>query len=364
MTIEQIQSVIQAVSAPVLFVTADGQLVAANGAATEMFGNAIVGRLLVAVLRQPAILDCFEQALTSRQPVTRQFQLVEAGREVARAVTAAPLGGPGNRGAVLTFEDTTALIESRRIRRDFVANVSHELRSPLTALRGFIETLQTTARDDPAAQARFLAIMAREAERMDRLVRDLLSLSRVEAEERVRPRALVDLSAVLRAVIALAGPDGGAEGGADSVAEAPTIETAGLDAGLTVIGDADQLNQVFTNLVENALKYGKPGGTLRIVARRRDKEAALRGPAIQIDLHDQGPGIPPQHLPRLTERFYRVDNHRSRELGGTGLGLAIVKHIVNRHRGRLKITSQHGQGSTFAVILPAAPQNAGSAEQS
>jgi len=356
MTIEQIQSVIQAVSAPVLFVTADGQLVAANGAATEMFGNAIVGRLLVAVLRQPAILDCFEQALTSRQPVTRQFQLVEAGREVARAVTAAPLGGPGNRGAVLTFEDTTALIESRRIRRDFVANVSHELRSPLTALRGFIETLQTTARDDPAAQARFLAIMAREAERMDRLVRDLLSLSRVEAEERVRPRALVDLSAVLRAVIALAGQDGGAG--------APAIETAGLDAGLTVIGDADQLNQVFTNLVENALKYGKPGGTLRIVARRRDKEAALRGPAIQIDLHDQGPGIPPQHLPRLTERFYRVDNHRSRELGGTGLGLAIVKHIVNRHRGRLKITSQHGQGSTFAVILPAAPQNAGSAEQS
>ena len=230
------------------------------------------------------------------------------------------------------------------MRRDFVANVSHELRTPLTALMGFIETLSGPAKDDPEARARFLGIMSGEAERMNRLVGDLLSLSRVEAEERVRPTQAVNLTDVLQTALRNLNPL--------AVDNDVTLTPVFGTEPMPLRGDADQLLQVFTNLIENAIKYGGEGKNVEITAEIQQHDSALRGPSARITVTDQGPGIDPVHLPRLTERFYRADNHRSRTLGGTGLGHAIVKHILNRHRGRLKITSTPGEGASFCVILP------------
>jgi two-component system phosphate regulon sensor histidine kinase PhoR len=228
------------------------------------------------------------------------------------------------------------------MRRDFVANVSHELRTPLTALLGFIETLQGAARNDPAARERFLGIMAAEAGRMNRLVADLLHLSRVESEERIRPQDSTDIAGLIRSVAATM----------KSMAEAGrvTIRLVGVQSEQMVRADRDQMTQVLTNLIENAVKYGSPPGAEVLVDLR--SEMGPRGPQLRLLVQDQGEGIDEIHLPRLTERFYRVDGHRSREKGGTGLGLAIVKHIVNRHRGRLVIASEKGKGSRFEVVLP------------
>jgi two-component system phosphate regulon sensor histidine kinase PhoR len=230
------------------------------------------------------------------------------------------------------------------MRRDFVANVSHELRTPLTALMGFIETLRGPAREDAAARDRFLDIMATEAGRMNRLVGDLLSLSRVEGEERVRPRGMVNLTGVLESVLRTLRP---------LAEDAGVMLEADLgDGPVEIVGDADQLMQVFTNLVENAIKYGASGKRVTVWMERADRDPALRAPGVRVHVIDYGPGVDPVHLPRLTERFYRADSHRSRALGGTGLGLAIVKHIVNRHRGRLRVASDLGQGAKFTVVLP------------
>ena len=230
------------------------------------------------------------------------------------------------------------------MRRDFVANVSHELRTPLTAIMGFIETLRGPARDDADARDRFLGIMEGEAARMNRLVGDLLSLSRVEDEERIRPRETVDLSGILDSTIRSVRP---------LTEEAKMVLTLDLpDAPVEVTGDADQLQQVFTNLIVNAITYASSGGSVHLTLTVSERDPAVRAPAARVQVIDKGPGIDPVHLPRLTERFYRADSHRSRELGGTGLGLAIVKHIINRHRGRLRVESELGKGSVFTVILP------------
>ena len=231
------------------------------------------------------------------------------------------------------------------MRSEFVANVSHELRSPLTALNGFIETLKGAARDDEEARERFLDIMEREANRMNRLIGDLLSLSKVEADARIRPQEQIDLTLVIKQAITVLEP----------LAQRENIElrlSIADDFKNLISGDPDQLQQVFVNLVENAIKYGKAGGVVTIAITGKDRAAGVRGPAIQVDISDQGAGIKSEHIPRLTERFYRVDKGRSREKGGTGLGLAIVKHILARHRGRLNVTSEPGKGSTFTVVLP------------
>jgi two-component system phosphate regulon sensor histidine kinase PhoR len=251
------------------------------------------------------------------------------------------------REILLCFMDITDLEAASQMRRDFVANVSHELRTPLTALIGFIETLRGPARDDAGARDRFLSIMEGEAGRMNRLVGDLLSLSRVEDDERVRPRDDVDLAEVLDSVVRALKP---------LADEASVIlEQVALEEPLSIVGDQDRLMQVFTNIVENAIKYGASGGRVVIEVERLARDPALRGPGARIHVVDFGAGIEEVHLPRLTERFYRADSHRSRALGGTGLGLAIVKHIVNRHRGRLRIESTLGEGSRFTVILPVRP---------
>lgn len=334
---------LEGIPMPVLLISRDGRIEADNSPARLTLGEGLVGRLYLTAFRQPAIAECIEAALIRGQAgVSRYVRQMGAGEQVFR-VTVTPFA----KGASCAFEDISEQEQIGQMRRDFVANVSHELRTPLTALLGFIETLQGAARDDATARARFLAVMAREAERMNRLVGDLLSLSRVEAQERVRPTKTVDLAVVLARVVSDLRP----------VSEAANVRVElDCEAGAMAPADSDQIVQVLTNLIENAIKYGGNGKQVKVALRHEPRDPVLRGPALRVDVVDQGEGIDAVHLPRLTERFYRVDTHRSREKGGTGLGLAIVKHIVNRHRGRLIIASEKAVGSTFSVVLPAAEE--------
>jgi two-component system phosphate regulon sensor histidine kinase PhoR len=341
----EIREILQAVPMAAVFVGPDQRVLAANHAASLLFGLALEGRSCSAFLRHPEFLDGLETCLTEARRVSARIVLTGAASETHLALSMTPVAAAEGRGALIAFDDLSALAHAVAMRRDFVANVSHELRTPLTALVGFIETLRGAARDDPAARERFLGIMDREAGRMIRLVNDLLSLSRVEAEERSRPADEVEVIAILRTALA-SHRDRARAAGVDLVLE--TEREA-----VTLRADADQLAQVFHNLVENAIKYGGSGGLVTVRVQEIDREPVLRGPAVQIEVIDAGEGIDALHLPRLTERFYRVDSDRSRQKGGTGLGLAIVKHIVNRHRGRMRIESEVGKGSRFIVILPA-----------
>ncbi|MEM6889154.1 MAG: ATP-binding protein [Pseudomonadota bacterium] len=327
---------------PALTVDGTERITAANTEALTLVGQGIVGRNYVAMLRQPSLIDTIDAVLSDSQPRISQYLSNDGVQDTTFQVTARVISD--HRVILLCFLDVTHVEQAGQMRRDFVANVSHELRTPLTALMGFIETMRGPARDDPEARDRFLGIMEGEAGRMNRLVGDLLSLSRVEDDERVRPREEVDLRSVLESAIRTLAP---LAHEADVVLES---ELGAQSAFLT--GDQDQLMQVFTNLVENAIKYAGSGKRVAIRLERMDHDPALRTSGVRVHVVDFGPGINDVHLPRLTERFYRADDHRSRELGGTGLGLAIVKHIVNRHRGRLRVESELGRGSTFTVILP------------
>lgn len=321
-----------------ILVGADSKVAFANQAANDLFGPVLLGRHYGLCLRQPDLLAAVAQALSPGFAANLRMTLRQGDQDASYAITITPLPA----GALCLFEDTTPQEQTDQMRRDFVANVSHELRTPLTALQGFIETLQGPARDDAAARARFLAIMATEADRMNRLVSDLLHLSRVEAQERLRPTTEIDLAAAI----------GRAVDGLRPLAQQAQVElvTIGFDTPRSLHADGDQIMQVVVNLVENAIKYGSiAGSTVQVTLT---ETVTLRGPAYCFWVQDHGQGIAPEHIPRLTERFYRVDSHRSRAMGGTGLGLAIVKHIVGRHRGKLTIESTPGQGSRFSVFLP------------
>lgn len=345
-----------------LAVDARQRILAANDAAAQLFGQDVADRPFITVIRHPAVVEAVDWATdpsryrdeprsdpTLPEPphgvVRLRAMIVADGRDVSAEITVSSLPQALGGGAMLAIIDESAAEAAMQVRRDFVANVSHELKTPLTAMIGFIDTLRGPARDDARARDRFLDIMEREASRMNRLVSDLLSLSRVQSEERRRPSTAVDLPMLLRGVLATlthAVKDAGVE-----------IQTEGLDGSQRVTGDPDQLVQVFQNLIENALKYGASGGWMGVRMWHVGHDARLRGPAWAVEIADRGEGVDALHLPRLTERFYRVDTHRSRAQGGTGLGLAIVKHIVSRHRGRLKIDSVRGEGSSFTVYLPA-----------
>ena len=335
---DEISAVLAGVPMPVLMIGRDARIQAANALALRLFGPACLGRHHGLTLRQPDLLAAIAAALGQNTAGRARLVLPGPAQDAVHDVTITPLP----KGVLCAFEDLSAVEQMDLMRRDFVANVSHELRTPLTALLGFIETLQGAAKDDSTARARFLAIMAAEAERMNRLVADLLNLSRVEADEHLRPDGSTDVSSVLRAVVATLKPMADGAG--------VTIQTVGIDQPRLLRADSDQIFQVLSNLIENAVKYGsKPGAVVRVVV---GLETGPRGAQLRMDIEDQGDGIDTIHLPRLTERFYRVDGHRSRQMGGTGLGLAIVKHILNRHRGRLLIQSEKGKGSRFSVILP------------
>jgi two-component system, OmpR family, phosphate regulon sensor histidine kinase PhoR len=341
--------VIDAVPEPAVALDGNGQIVHANHLAEEQFGVRRRGGHLASMSRAPELLAAVEDALESRQaravelqarvPVERRLLATVVPLEHARTAPGAPT-------LMITFRDLTEQDRLARMRADFVANASHELRTPLASLKGYVETLQGSAKDDADARERFLKIMAEQADRMSRLVDDLLSLSRVEMREYLPLSDEVELGVVLTEVAQTLEPL------AKRAGVTLTLSRSGGEA--IVRGDRDELLQVFQNLVQNAVKYGRSGGKVDI-RMTREPAASGRPAGFRVDVTDDGPGIAPQHLPRLTERFYRVSVAASREKGGTGLGLAIVKHILNRHRGALVIASNLGQGSTFSVSLPSAP---------
>ena len=345
-----VEEVLAALRDPAMLLNIQGRVAVANGAARDRFGAWVLDRSYVSVLRQPTLLGPVEDAFFHGKAGLARFVHGDGEMDTTFEVTISPLPGmsEGDRAPVLlVFHDVSDAKAGDAMRRDFVANVSHELKTPLTAALGFIETLQGPARDDVQARERFLSLMGQELRRMNRLVSDLLSLSRLQGQSRRAPREAVDLAVVLGEAVELLGP---------MASDLAVTVAADAPGPAMVRGDRDQLSQVAANLLENAIKYGERPGQVTLTLTRMAHEPVIRGPAWLIAVRDTGPGIASEHLPRLTERFYRVDTGRSRSEGGTGLGLAIVKHIVNRHRGRLRIESVMGRGTTVTVTLPCMPQ--------
>ncbi len=316
---------------PVFILDKNAGVLYQNGAAERAFGQLPAGAHISARLRSPGLLDVIRETITTGQPnQVEHSERFPSERvfivRIARADAGEAAGPPFY---ILSFRDVSELRRIDRMRSDFVANASHELRTPLASLRGFIETMQGPARNDPKAQERFLAIMLDQATRMSRLVDDLMSLSRLELRANIAPDQKVDLVPVIGhvrdALLPLAN-------------ELDVVITLHLpDRSAEVQGDRDELVQVFQNLVENACKYGQEGKVVDVWLR------AEPGKPVEVSVIDKGPGIPAEHVPRLTERFYRVSVADSRSKKGTGLGLAIVKHILTRHRARLIIKSELGQ---------------------
>jgi len=344
---EELQSIIESLPDPAVAVDRAEIVVACNEAARALAPALRIGEPFSLAWRTPSLLAAMRTVaesgtsqrleLSDRVPAERWHEVC-----IARMPPAAP--SPERFGILLmVFHDLTPLRRSEEMRADFVANASHELRTPLASLLGFVETLQGKARDDPLARERFLDIMHAQARRMTRLIDDLLSLSRIELKEHVRPDGDVDLLGVVRQVADTM----------QTLARDRDVEIRAETTGgpVYVRGDRDELIRVFENLVENALKYAASG-------KRIDVTVATNNSEVGVAVRDYGPGIAPEHLPRLTERFYRVDAVQSRNEGGTGLGLALVKHILNHHGGRLSIASVPGEGATFTAHLPVAREGA------
>lgn len=326
---------IEALADPAMIVGAGERVTAANAAACAVLGQRLVGRELAVGVRHPAVLDAVRRAADG--PVALEREVTGLGRQDGLYRLRVVPDGEGN--LLVTFADISQQRLAERMRVDFVANASHELRTPLATILGFIETLQGPAAEDEPARRRFLEIMGGEAARMARLIDDLLSLSRIELDKYVRPTTALTLAPLFADV----GRTLAMRLETDQrtlVVEAP----ADLPR---VTGDRDQVLQVLHNLVSNALKYGRSGTPITI-------HAEATGEVVRVTVLDEGEGIAPEYLPRLTERFYRVDTGRSRQMGGTGLGLAIVKHIVERHRGKLSIASKVGEGTAVSFTLPVA----------
>ncbi|MEM7643605.1 MAG: ATP-binding protein [Pseudomonadota bacterium] len=344
-----VAAALEALEEPTMLLDGNGRVRIANAAARDRLGVWVVGQSYVSVLRQPGLLAPVEDAFFHGTPGMARFSHSSGEVETLFDVKVSPLTREEHSGrplVLLVFRDVSERSASESMRRDFVANVSHELKTPLTAVIGFIETLRGPARKDAKAQDRFLRLMDQEARRMSRLVSDLLSLSRLEGQSRQRPTGRIDLMAVIEDAVDALRP--GAE------TEDVDLTISGPDRAMGP-GDHDQLVQVVANLVENGIKYGARPGLVTLNVTPVAREPVIKGPAWRLVVRDNGPGIEPEHIPRLTERFYRVDTGRSRAEGGTGLGLAIVKHIVNRHRGRLRIDSALGQGAEVTILLPADP---------
>lgn len=325
---------------PVMLLDDEERVLFVNHAMRDVLGPGLDRKRASSVLRNPEVLGAIAEAgrgfpanvpFSLPVPIERYYQAYAARISVSPPVIA------------LLLHDLTVVRRSEQMRADFIANASHELRTPLAAVTGFIETLRGHARDDAAARDQFLDIMGTEAARMRRLIDDLLSLARIEMNEHVKPEGRIGLEGVVRQAVAALKPLAAQDGIAIMVESQPGLPQ--------VIGDQDELVQLFQNLIHNAIKYGREKGQVQITLSQQDAQVA-------VAVRDDGEGIPANVIPRLTERFYRVDVKRSRERGGTGLGLAIVKHIVSRHQGRLAIESKLGVGSTFTVSLPAAaPEN-------
>jgi two-component system, OmpR family, phosphate regulon sensor histidine kinase PhoR len=341
-----IETLIGGLPGPAIVLDRDGRVIAFNESAAAIAPALRRGEPALITLRMPELVDAIRRAGKRREPQRVEFfERVPLDRWFEAFVTPVKLATGADGGSdilLMTFNDLTPLRRVEEMRADFIANASHELRTPLAALLGFIETLQGSAKDDPAAREKFLGIMQGQAARMARLIDDLLSLSRIELNAHLHPTEPVDLTPIVRQVtdgLQMLARDRGVE-----------IKVAAPAEPVTVLGERDELIRALENLVENALKYGAAGKRVDITLTRGQTRAGQA--EARLSVRDFGPGIAPEHVPRLTERFYRVDVADSRAQGGTGLGLALVKHVLNRHNGKLSIESTPGAGAAFTMHLP------------
>ncbi|GAB6053246.1 hypothetical protein JCM17960_20660 [Magnetospira thiophila] len=345
-------AIMQSLSVPVFLLDRERQVIDFNEAAEPLLKGSPINQDLALSLRHPRLLDAVDAVLGGTQqrdgefvipsPFSQTFQFTVTSLKEKKST--------GFARAMVMLNDITSIRATEQMHVDFVANVSHELRSPLSTLIGFIETLRGVGWDDDEARGRFLAIMDTEAHRMKRLIDDLLSLSKVEVREHVAPRGAVNLSLLVGEIaetFALRAEKRGSSLNIEGPPSTPRVN-----------GEHDELTEVFTNLLDNALKYGTPGTPVTIALSQVDRVPFHTGCGVAVAISNHGDQIPADQIPRLTERFYRVDKGRSRNLGGTGLGLAIVKHIVNRHRGRLTIRSTPEGRTTVTVTLPCRQEDA------
>jgi two-component system phosphate regulon sensor histidine kinase PhoR len=332
------RAMVDALADAAIVLDSDGRILHHNQAAREMFPRVRTALSLSQVMRHPELIEAADRTSLGAGPIEVQIaEHLPIERRILARLCRFSSDAPGARPAMLlSFRDLTEQDRLAQMRADFVANASHELRTPLASLRGYVETLQGPARNDPKARERFLASMAEQAARMTRLIDDLLSLSRIEMRQHLAPRTVIDLGEAAASAVQTMEPL--------AAAAQVTLRLVPLDRPARVRADRDEIVQVMQNLVQNAIKYGRDLGQIEVSMSRE-------GGRVAVSVKDDGPGIPPEHLPRLTERFYRVNAGASRDKGGTGLGLAIVKHVMNRHRGDLRITSGLGEGSTFTVVL-------------
>lgn len=335
----------------IIMVDSHFRIVRANSAAHITFGRSLNGKKLEETISSPLLFSFIKWVMHDKKGKDIELFLPELmGRHYVVRIEKFPVHSPGGIAVIVVMHDITEAKRSEQMFMDFVANASHEIRTPLTGIVGFIETLRTTAKDDPEAQQKFLSLMAQQADRMAKLVSDLLSLSKIEMNANTQPTEHVDIQEVLdssRRQVEWSAKDRHVEIKFSLPKDLPLV-----------IGDSNELIQVFSNLIGNAIKYGHADSVINVRVSLTDTvpKTAISDrnmiSAIAIAVQDRGEGIPPEHIPRLTERFYRVDTGRSRKIGGTGLGLAIVKHIIKRHHGALNIESKLGEGSTFTVYLP------------
>jgi two-component system phosphate regulon sensor histidine kinase PhoR len=336
------RAVVDAIPTAAVALDAAGTVVHHNRLVAELFPKIENGQPVSQVTRNPDLIAAVDRALASEERINVELiERVPVERRVSATVSRlAPSAEPSSPYLLVTFRDLTEQDRLAQMRADFIANASHELRTPLASLRAFVETLQGPAREDAAARERFLKLMASQAERMTRLIDDLLSLSRVEMRVHLPPRGIVELNETAAYVCQSLEP----------VADNLKLHLVFFrdDVPDRIRGDREEIVQVLQNLIQNAIKYGREGGRVEVRVGR-DAPRGSGSTRVWVSVADDGPGIAPVHLPRLTERFYRVNVASSREKGGTGLGLAIVKHILNRHRGELRIASKLGVGSTFTA---------------
>ncbi|MAU41797.1 MAG: PAS domain-containing sensor histidine kinase [Kordiimonas sp.] len=345
-----LNNILENVTDPIILIESKRRILTANQAALDTFGADMLRKNISLYLRSPQVLKAIDKATQSGQSGTVEYSInTHVPRDFLVRINV--MDGPSistdndtRRYVVLGIYDITQIKTAEKMRVDFVANASHELKTPLASILGFIETLRGPAREDLAAHDRFLKIMHDEAERMSRLIKDLLSLSRIEMDEHLPPKGEVDVKNLI-----------------ESVAETLKTQMQSRDMSVKIVaadnlprisGDHDQLMQVFQNLIDNGIKYGFEGTDISVTISEMEHIPESRRRGLCIEIHNKGVGIPPQHLPRLTERFYRVDKARSRNMGSTGLGLAIVKHIVYRHRGTLSFESTVNEYVKVTVSLP------------
>lgn len=336
---------------PVVMVNQHRVVTGFNQAAKGLFHSLETGRDLTRFIRDPILLDAFDDVANERETMKHaEFILASDAHRHFDVLTARLPAATGDRNFVLSFSDLTELRKLEQMRADFATDAGHELRTPLSVLLGFIETLEGPAKDDPDALAQFLPVMRDQGQRMQHLIEDLLSLARIELNEHTPPSEDCDVGKIIGKVAETLAMKADAKGMKIRVDQ--DLENAQM------VGDEKELTQVFVNLVENAIKYGHADSNVEVsISLAKNAPGALarfrHDRVMAVAIRDHSDGIAREHLPRLTERFYRVDTARSRAVGGTGLGLAIVKHLVQRHRGTMQIDSEQGVGSVFTVYLPA-----------